>query len=71
MSFAESPMDAAKKEALDANPAVLMDGRTRRIVESLKGQLAPLQSDLNAVALNEDLDTEGDKKRKSELQGAF
>ena len=38
MSFAESPMGAAKKEALDANLAVLLGGRTRRVVKSLKVQ---------------------------------
>ena len=64
-------MDAAKKDALDANPAVLMDGRTRRILESLKGQVESLQNDLNDLTFLEDLDTGGDKKRKSALQEVF
>ena len=64
-------MDAAKKDALDANPAVLMDGRTRRILESLKGQVETLQNDLNDLTFLEDLDTGGDKKRKSALQEVF
>ena len=71
MSLEESPMDAAKKEALAANPAVLMDGRTRRLLDSLKGQLASMESELNALTFKEDLDTGGDKKRKSALQEAF
>ena len=45
-------MDAAKKDALDANPAVLMDGRTRRILESLKGQVESLQNDLQSFDLH-------------------
>ena len=49
----------------------LMDGRTKRIKESLVAAAASTQEALDKVTFTEDLRTGGDKAKKTALQDAY
>ena len=61
------------KDASSNRPlgTALMDGRTKRIKESLVAAAASTQEALDKVTFTEDLRTGGDKARKTALQDAY